>query len=47
MEFEDFNGARQGRVVKHTADSLVLELALPGVTRPMRFWRHHPGAHDG
>ena len=45
MEFEDFNGVRQGRVVKLTADSLVLELSLPGVTRPMRFWRHEPGDH--
>ena len=44
MEFEDFNGVRQGRVVKLTADSLVLELSLPGVTRPMRFWRHEPWA---
>lgn len=47
MEFEDFNGARQGRVVKLTADSLVLELSLPGVTRPMRFWRHDPCAPRG
>lgn len=39
MEFEDFNGVKQGRVVKHTADSLVLALELPGTTRPMRFWR--------
>ncbi|HEU4558176.1 MAG TPA: hypothetical protein VFS20_10015 [Longimicrobium sp.] len=41
LEMRDDRGrpAPPARVLKLTADSLVLDFALPGTTRPMRFWR--------
>ena len=48
LEMRDDGGrpAPPARVVKLTADSLVLDFALPGTTHPMRFWRDRGEAGD-
>ena len=49
LEMRDDGGrpVPPARVVKLTADSLVLDFALPGTTRAMRFWRVVPAARGG
>lgn len=48
LEVRDDGGrpVSPARVLKLTADSLVLDFPLPGITRPMRFWRDRGEAGD-